>query len=69
MNKINTKSLLIVLVTFFASLMVNTASAEEHVWDVADNVYRYGNPNFGYFSLFVVTDGGVVVIESICMLH
>ena len=69
MKKLNTKSLLVALVTIFASLVMNAAEAEEYTWKVADDVYRYGNPNFGYFSMFVVTDEGVIVIEPINTEH
>ena len=69
MKKLYTKSLLVVLLTISSSLMMNNAVAEEYTWKVADNVYRYGNPNLGYFSMFVVTDEGVIAIEPINTEH
>ncbi|MFV9616162.1 MAG: MBL fold metallo-hydrolase [Gammaproteobacteria bacterium] len=69
MTMTNTKGLLVVLVTLFSVLMMNKAIAEEHVWKVADDVYRYGNPSHGYFSMFVVTDEGVIAIDPMNTLH
>ncbi len=69
MRIISTKGLFVVMLTVFAPLIMNPAVAEEHVWKVADDVYRYGNPNYGYFSMFVVTDEGVVAIEPMNTEH
>ena len=69
MKMTSTNGLLVVLVTIFTQLMMNTAVAEEHVWKVADGVYRYGNPNYGYFSMFVVTDEGVIAIDPMNTEH
>lgn len=41
------------------------------VWEVAEDVYRYGaisDPN-GYYSMFIVTDEGVIAIEPINPQH
>lgn len=65
-NKMKCLTLLIVIIFSF---MTNTVIAEAQVWKVSDNVYSYGNPNLGYFSMFVVTNEGVVVIESINSVH
>ncbi len=69
MKMLRTKGLLAVLVTILAPPMMNAAAAEEHVWKVADGVYRYGNPNYGYFSMFVVTDEGVIAIDPMNTEH
>ena len=69
MKILKTKALITVLVSLFTVLMTNVASAEDYTVKVADDVYRYGNPNIGYFSMFVVTDEGVIVIEPINTEH
>ena len=70
MKMINIKSLLVIIIaTIFTQLMMNSAVAEEHVWKVVDGVYRYGNPNHGYFSMFVITDDGVIAIEPMNTEH
>ncbi len=37
--------------------------------EVADDVYSYGDTALGYFSLFVVTDDGVIAIEPVNTSH
>ena len=70
MNLINKKYLRMVLAGIFVLLVFSvSAFAKEHVWEVTDGVYRYGNPNLGYFSMFVVTDDGVAVIEPMSTQH
>ena len=69
MKMICLKVLLVVLAIIITPLMMNVAAAEEHLWKVADDVYRYGNPKYGYFSMFVVSDEGVIVIEPISTGH
>lgn len=65
----NVKRLFVVITTIFSTLlMMNTAFAQEHVWKVADGVYRYG-PGDGYYSMFVVTDVGVIAIEPVNIKH
>ena len=51
-----------------ALLMVTSAYAEEHLWKAAEGVYRYG-PGNGYFSMFVVTENGVIVVEPVNTDH
>ncbi len=65
----NVKRLFVTLIAISTLLMVNTAFAEEHVWRAADGVYRYGNPAYGYYSMFVVTDEGVIAIEPVSSTH
>ncbi len=60
---------LLVMVAVFTQLMLNTAFAGEHIWKATDGVYRYGNPAYGYYSMFVVTDEGVIAIEPITVEH
>ena len=65
------KRLFVVIGTFFSILlMMNPAFAEEqkNVWKAADGVYRYG-PGDGYYSMFVVTDDGVIAIEPANIEH
>ena len=50
------------------TLMMNSAFSQEHVWKAADGVYGYG-PGDGYYSMFVVTDEGVIAIESVSIKH
>lgn len=65
----NVKRLFVVITAIFSTLlMMNTAFAQEHVWKVADGVYRYG-PGDGYYSMFVVTDEGVIAIEPVNIKH
>jgi len=65
----NVKRLFVVITAIFSTLlMMNTAFAQEHVWKVADGVYRYG-PGNGYYSMFVVTDVGVIAIEPVNIKH
>ena len=49
-------------------LMINTAFAEKDVWKAADGVYRYG-PGGMYYSMFVVTNDGVIVVEPVNTTH
>lgn len=69
MKKFNTKTLFVLLAAIFATLMMNAAVAEDHTWKVSDGVYKYGDPKLGYFSMFVVTDEGVIAIEPINTAH
>lgn len=63
------KSFFWVVSLALAMLFATTPSvANEHVWEVADGVYRYG-PGNGYYSMFVVTDDGVIAIEPINTAH
>ena len=65
----NVKRLFVVMTSIFSTLlMMNTAFAQEHVWKAADGVYRYGT-GYGYYSMFVVTDEGVIAIEPVSVKH
>jgi len=63
--------------TFFSSVLlamlitaqVSADSLPEYTTEVADNVYSYGNPQMGYFSMFVVTKEGVAVFETVNSNH
>jgi len=59
-------SLLVSIIIFFP--MLGNAAENKHLWKAADGVYKY-NPGFGYISMFVVTDDGVVVIEPVDTKH
>lgn len=48
------------------SLAQDTSS---HTTKVADGVYSYGDPSMGYFSMFVVTEDGVIVVEPVNDVH
>ena len=39
------------------------------MWKAAEGVYRYGNPAYGYYSVFVVTEEGVIVVEPMNPQH
>lgn len=67
---LNIKNLILAVSVTLATLLfispVNAkSSAENKTWKVADNVYRFGaaEGNYGYYSMFVVTDDGVIAIE------
>jgi len=65
----NVKRLFVVITAIFSTLlMMNIVFAEEHVWKAADGVYRYG-PGDGYYSMFLVTDEGVIAIEPVNIEH
>jgi hypothetical protein len=57
------------MITLFQLTFSHSAVAEAQVWKVADNVYRYGDANFGYYSMFIVTDDGVIVIDPMSVTH
>lgn len=56
------------LLSFFMSA-ANAMDLPDHTQMVAENVYSYGDPNVGYYSMFVVTDAGVVVFETVNSAH
>ncbi|MFQ5588728.1 MAG: MBL fold metallo-hydrolase [Nitrospiria bacterium] len=59
----------VVVVAIFSTLLtMNSAFAEKDVWKAADGVYKYG-PGDGYYSMFVVTDEGVIAIEPVNTEH
>lgn len=65
----NIKCLFVVMTAIFSTLlMMNTASAQEHIWKAAEGVYSYHTGD-GYHSMFVVTDEGVIVIEPVSIKH
>ena len=41
----------------------------EFTTEVGENIYSYGNPNMGYFSMFVITEEGVAVFETVNSMH
>ncbi len=67
---IASKNLRVVVAVISSTLlMMNPVSAEEeHIWKVAEGVYRY-SPGDGYFSMFVVTQEGVIVVEPVNSDH
>ena len=58
---------------FFAALFLVAVGAPgsqgANSVEVADGVYSYGNPALGYFSMFVVTDDGVIAVEPVNTAH
>jgi len=65
----NVKRLFLVIAAIFSTLlMMNTSLAQEHVWQAVDGVYSY-HPGDGYYSMFVVTDEGVIAIEPVNIKH
>ncbi len=59
---------LLIPVLVLAVFMSGVAYADKNLWQAADNVYRYG-PGDGYYSMFVVTDDGVIVVEPVNTKH
>ena len=58
-----------VLGGLFLTLFMSAAvQAQQDVWKAADGVYMYG-PGHGFNSMFVVTDEGVVVMDSANSQH
>ena len=49
-------------------LMSATVQAQKNVWQAADGVYMYG-PGQGFNSMFVITDEGVVVMDTANSQH
>jgi glyoxylase-like metal-dependent hydrolase (beta-lactamase superfamily II) len=65
----NVKRLIMIMVAISSTLLgMNSAFAEKNVWKAADGVYKYG-PGNGYYSMFVVTDEGVIAIEPVNTEH
>jgi len=58
-----------ILLSFLISTQVFAIDLPEYTTKVGDNVYSYGNPNMGYFSMFVVTKRGVAVFETVNTQH
>ena len=54
-----------------ASVAVAETDAKNRVWEVADNVYRFGAAGGanGYYSMFVVTNDSVIAIEPVDPKH
>ncbi len=57
----------IVLLLFSTTALAKTLPP--NTAQVADGVYSYGIPANGYFSMFVVTNDGVIAIESVNSQH
>jgi len=58
--------------TMALTLLAGVAPAQDlssHTTKVADGVYSFGDPALGYFSMFVVTDDGVIVVEPVNTAH
>lgn len=49
-------------------LASNVASAEDNLWQASEGVYRFG-PGDGYYSMFMVTDDGVIAVEPVNTQH
>lgn len=67
------RSLTTVISLIVTTVLCSSASFAQdpstHTVTVADGVYSYGDPAMGYFSMFVVTDDGVVVVEPVNTAH
>ena len=59
----------ILLTALFLVVADSAVSQDAYTVKVADNVYSYGNPAMAYFSMFVVTDNGVMAIEPVNTSH
>jgi len=51
------------------SSVSHAQDTSSHTIKAADGVYSYGDPAMGYFSMFVVTDDGVIVVEPVNGTH
>lgn len=49
--------------------VVPAQDLSSHTTKVSDGVYSFGDPALGYFSMFVVTDDGVIVVEPVNTAH
>ena len=59
----------IVLVTIFFSGAALAETLPSHTARIGEGVYSFGNPANAYFSMFVVTNEGVIAIESVNTNH
>jgi len=57
------------LVSILISFQVSASTLPEFTTKVADNIYSYGDPNMGYYSMFVITRRGVAVFETVNTQH
>ncbi len=56
--------------TILLILVADSAvSQDTYTVEVADDIYSYGNPAMGYFSMFVITEHGVIAIEPVNSPH
>jgi glyoxylase-like metal-dependent hydrolase (beta-lactamase superfamily II) len=69
MRMLSAKRLSVALAIILTQLTIIAVSAEEKVWKAADGVYRYGDPANGYYSMFVITEEGVIAVEPISTQH
>ena len=58
-----------VMLTIFLSGTAWAETLPPHTAMIDHDVYSYGNPASGYFSMFVVTNEGVIAIESVNSKH
>lgn len=58
-----------VVITIFLCGVAFAENLPSHTAKIDDGVYSYGNPAKGYFSMFVVTNEGVIAIESVNSKH
>ncbi|ACA87128.1 MBL fold metallo-hydrolase [Shewanella woodyi] len=66
----NKTSLFLVLTAMMLQFTFSyQVTAQEQVSKVVDDVYRYGDPNLGYFSMFIITNDGVIVIDPMNTTH
>lgn len=63
------KLLFTILFTLFIPLSMFAEKKQDFTIKIADDVYRYGNPNVGYFSMFIVSNKGIIVIEPMNTAH
>lgn len=59
------------LLLIINAIAVAKTAVETKTWKVAENVYRFGaiDGKNGYYSMFVVTDDGVIAIEPVNVEH
>ena len=59
----------ILFTALFLAVADSAVSQDANTVEVADDVYSYGDTALGYFSMFVVTDDGVIAIEPVNTSH
>jgi len=60
---------LVFISVVFCSATALAQNSSHRAIKVTDGVYSYGDPALDYFSMFVVTDDGVIVVEPVNTAH
>ncbi|MEH6577725.1 MAG: hypothetical protein V7731_11680 [Amphritea sp.] len=68
-HKAGLQTILIAVLSLCFHQSLWAATLPEYTQKIADGVYSYGDPEKGYYSMFVVTTEGVIAIESVNSRH